>query len=55
MSFDFFTVKQTFGVGGDTELKDKTTLFMDNGSKNPIKDKGKRPAAFSPTEEEQFR
>ena len=52
MTFDFFTNKQTLGIEGEIELKEKTTLFMDNGSKNPIKDKGKRPAAFSPTDEE---
>lgn len=49
---DFFTNKQTLGIEGEIELKDKTNLCMDNdGNKRP-KYKGKRPAAFSPAEEE---
>lgn len=52
INFDFFTNKQILGIEGEVELKDKTNLCMDNdGDKRP-KNKGKRPAAFSPTEEE---
>jgi len=52
INFDLFSNKQPLGIGGEINSKKSTSLFMDNEGRKPTKDKGKRPAAFSPTEEE---